>query len=298
MPADAWDRSLGGKFDEGQGSLCAQLEFMTRVGIAASVVYPTRSLSLGMIREPKAASAIMNAYNELVLEYAAGAPAGAVRAAALCTPTCLAESVRKTEAWKKDGYAALTLLPHGHDRLLGEPEFFDLYEACEAVGLPICLHPNSNGIEGLGAFKSFVEVHTCAVPFILIRQLISLVFGGVFERFPKLRWLLPEAGCNWLLYWIERMDGEYRLRREETELSRPPAELLASIPLFVSAAGPEADLDRVDAALGGGVVWASDYPHWDHSGLAHVDDLRASIPEPLFRRISWDNAISLYGAPL
>jgi len=52
-----------------------------------------------------------------------------------------------------------------------------------------------------------------------MRQITSMVFEGIPERFPRLRIAYLEAGCGWAPYWAERMDDEYAKRALEAPSS-------------------------------------------------------------------------------
>ena len=45
------------------------------------------------------------------------------------------------------------------------------------------------------------------MPFFVQRGFTQLIMGGVFERFPKLRYILTESGCAWAPGLMRRMDG-------------------------------------------------------------------------------------------
>ena len=54
----------------------------------------------------------------------------------------------------------------------------------------------------------------------------DLVFGGVLERFPKLRFVLAEYDLSWLHPFISKMDGT--LQRARSEVARFANRLFAS----------------------------------------------------------------------
>ena len=45
------------------------------------------------------------------------------------------------------------------------------------------------------------------MPFMVQRGFTQLILGGVFERFPGLRFILTESGCAWAKPLLRRMDG-------------------------------------------------------------------------------------------
>ena len=90
------------------------------------------------------------------------------------------------------------------------PHYVPLYEAAEANGLPIVVHPT--GAEGNlyeaprlagGLPDTYPERHA-----LLLQPgqaiLASMIFGGVFERFPKLKLVLSEYGFTWAAPMISR----------------------------------------------------------------------------------------------
>src|SRR5258708_8901045 len=54
-------------------------------------------------------------------------------------------------------------------------------------------------------------------------QVMSLVFDGVFERFPALRIILVEHAFSWILPLMWRMDAIYEARKSSMDIQRQPA---------------------------------------------------------------------------
>ena len=42
------------------------------------------------------------------------------------------------------------------------------------------------------------------------RAISHLVLGGVFQRFPDLKFVITETGCSWVLPELQKLDGEIR----------------------------------------------------------------------------------------
>ena len=105
---------------------------------------------------------------------------------------------------------------------------------------------------------------------------VSLIYGGVLERYPGLRVAFLEAGCGWLPFWLERMDDHYEKGLERdfgaaNVLTMPPSDYFRR-QCFVSADADEAMLEHVIAVLGDDrIVFSTDYPHPD-SKYPHAVD--------------------------
>ena len=55
-------------------------------------------------------------------------------------------------------------------------------------------------------------MHTIGRPVETFIQFAGLMYGGIAERFPKLRVAFLECGVGWVPYWMERMDEEWEKR--------------------------------------------------------------------------------------
>ena len=263
MPTDGWHRE---KSDTPAPHTLALLRnrtaYLEAFGIEHAALFPTRSLSHAMIREPEVSLKILEAYNSYALECAAEA-AGALLPIAMGSVHDVSYTVGRLEQYKKSGFHGLLLLPHGHDMLFGHRNYFELYAACQDLQMPIAIHPNSAGAIGEQSCSSFEEFHTLTFPFAVIKQFVSMMFCGVFERFSKLSFLMLEAGAGWLPFWVDRMDNEFAMRHHDVAIRSLPSEILRNAKLYVSYTAFDRDIETVNAMLGGGVVWGSDYPHWD-----------------------------------
>ena len=71
------------------------------------------------------------------------------------------------------------------DKNLNEPDFFPVWEACEKLGLAILVHPwNMMGKKNMNKYWLPWLV---GMPAETSRAMCSMIFGGVFDKFPNLR---------------------------------------------------------------------------------------------------------------
>jgi hypothetical protein len=129
--------------------------------------------------------------------------------------------------------------------------------------------------------------------------LTSLIFEGVFERFPTLKVVLIEAGFAWAASHAWRMDRQFvKLSKEVPHVKRLPSEYIRSNVWFTTqpVEEPEPREHLADAIEWMGwdrVLFATDYPHWDFDDPAHA--LPIKMTETQKRGIFLENAKAVYG---
>jgi len=155
---------------------------------------------------------------------------------------------------------------------LGRRRYWPLYAAAEAAGLPIGIHFGGAGgfpTTAAGIPSFYFEEHA-GMATAFQDQLTSLVFEGVFERFPRLGVVLIEGGFAWLLPLMWRLDRTGRMLRDELEhVTRPPSETIRERVYLTTQPIEEPPqpqllarlLDRMD--MDDRLLFATDYPHWD-----------------------------------
>lgn len=189
--------------------------------------------------------------------------------------------------------------------LMGNRHYYPIYEAAEEHGLPILIHPTGTegGFQTSVAFaggipSTYIERHT-VFPEVAMGNITSMVFDGVFARFPGLKVVAAEFGYSWAPHMMWRMDQNWReFRREVPWIEREPSGYVLDHVRFTSqpAEEPEKEeylmqiLEMVHADRT--MVFSTDYPHWD------TDSPKSTfrrVPDEMKRRIFYENAAELYG---
>jgi predicted TIM-barrel fold metal-dependent hydrolase len=186
----------------------------------------------------------------------------------------------------------------------GQRCYYPIYEAAERRGLPIAIHPGTEGggianpPTAAGYVSDYFQFHT-ALPHSLIAHMISLIGEGVFERFPSLKFVIAGAGIAWLPHLMWRMDRNYKaLRSTVPLLKKMPSQYIRDHFYITTQPIDESDhpdsmrqlFDMTDAERM--IVFASGYPDWD------FDDPSAILPglsDDARLRIFYANAKELYG---
>lgn len=121
------------------------------------------------------------------------------------------------------GMRAAYMAMHVGGRNLDDKALWPVFERCEALGLPICLHPvNPCCSERM---REFHMRNLLGNPYEAGIAAASLIFGGVLDAFPKLDFVLPHAGGTfpWL---IGRFDRGVEVRRELKHMKQPASAYL------------------------------------------------------------------------
>jgi len=191
-----------------------------------------------------------------------------------------------------------------NDVAMGNRYFHPVYDAAQECGLPIFSHVGSGegdfrGAAALpGGQPSHFAERRAIFSTVAQANLSSLVFEGVFERFPKLKFVFVEWGFAWAPPLMWSMDARWRALRPETPwVRRPPSEYVLervrwSTQPLDEPAKPEhltALLDMMQAERT--LMFATDYPHWDNEFPSRV---LSGIDGRLKRRIMYENALETF----
>jgi aminocarboxymuconate-semialdehyde decarboxylase len=122
-------------------------------------------------------------------------------------------------AAKLPGIRAVYLGTNVNGRELSDPAFEPIYARCEALRLPVLLHPIS--VIGAERLRPFYLGNLLGNPFDNAIAAAHLVFGGVLDRHPKLEVCLPHAGGA-LPYLFGRLQHGQRVRPEARGRARRP----------------------------------------------------------------------------
>ena len=86
-----------------------------------------------------------------------------------------------------------------------DPSYDPIWRACEERGMPVNSHGGSGNPDyGRYPFATFLFV--AETGFFSQRPLVHLLISGAFERFPRLKFVVTEQGCDWLPALLTRLD--------------------------------------------------------------------------------------------
>jgi aminocarboxymuconate-semialdehyde decarboxylase len=118
-------------------------------------------------------------------------------------------AVKEAERCKAIGLKGIQIGSNINDENLNEPRFFPIFEACEKLGLAILVHPWN--MMGEKHMQRYWLPWLVGMPAETTRAACSMIFGGLFERLPKLRVNFAHAGGS-LLPTIGRIQHGFECR--------------------------------------------------------------------------------------
>ncbi len=249
------------------------LEFLADVGIERTVLYPTRALAYGKIVSLDYAVAICRAYNDW-LHHTYQQRDSRFKGMALLPmqdPEAAAAELRR--AVSELGMLGAMLPSNGLPELLGAKAYWPVYAEADRLGCAIAVHGGCHDRFGMDHLNMYVPVHALGHPWGLTINCASIVYNGIFDRFPNVRIAFLEGGVAWLLLCLERFHsshethfqymppGEFGLREDQ----RPDRYIISKIKegrLFVGCETEELTMPFAVKIVGNQpFIYSSDFPH-------------------------------------
>jgi uncharacterized protein len=131
-----------------------------------------------------------------------------------------------------------------------------------------------------------------------VAQLIpNLIFSGILERYPRMKWVCAEAGVGWINYVSEGCDHEWERRRLWTEgLTTRPSDIVHR-QVYVNFWYERSGIELRDTVGTDNIMWESDYPHttstYPHS-WEFVERTLVGVSDEERKKLLYQNAMRVY----
>lgn len=282
----------------------ARLKAMDDEDISVQVLYPTLFLAYPLTSNPFLMSALCSAYNRWLADRLSGEER--LKWAAVVNLDDIAGAAREVHQAKKLGAVAVMLLGTAGDRLLDDPSLTPLYEAVAEEDLTLAVHV---GWACPSISNLYTHIYPSGVVAFLMPVLMgfaALLSGGVLDRFPNLRVVFLEAGCQWVHFMLDRLEHRYKhsgrnlsqiVSQTAPRAALPPMEYVKRGTLYFATEVEDALLPQVIGLVGESqIVFGSDMPHGDRERFAARTLMRREdITQSAKSSILEKNPLRLYG---
>ncbi len=190
---------------------------------------------------------------------------------------------------------------------LHHPAYDPLWAVCEDLEIPVHSHGGTGSPE-YARIPSSAVLMIAEVPFYSQRPFLQMVLGGVFERFPRLKFVMTEMGCSWIPGLLRRLDQTLAGIRKNRAIGELRFSDDMVLPLsateyfhrncWVGVSQPSPEDVATRARIGADrFMWGSDYPHDEGTypyTREHLRQLFHATPEAELRDVLAGNAAALY----
>jgi uncharacterized protein len=286
-----------------------RLQLLDAEGIDQAIIYTTVGLLWeAELEDAELSQAYCRAYNRWVTEWCSEGEGRLFAAAhlSLSDPSSAAAELRRAVG---EGAVGGFVAPFTHDaKPLGHPDHDVVFAACQELDVPLALHPTfepqwTKG-QRMGTWENVKQLRL--LPMVMasdgVRQQFTTMFDyGVFDRFPQLRFVVLESGAGWIGYWLDRLDAVFKHTplAKRVPLENPPSWYFENR-VWISCDPDERTVPHLAERFGADrFMWASDFPHVDHTPgyVEDLEELAGMFPEGSRRNFLGDNARRVFKLP-
>ena len=291
-----------GAFSHSLEDMDTRLRFLDSEGIESQFIYPTLGLFWeDLVEDRELAAAHCRAYNRWAVEVCQGHsdrlyPLGHI---SLRHPAAAVEELKQLA---KDGLRGVFVgaMPIS-GKSFGHTDFDPIWATAQdldlAVGLHLVVHRKYIGNEWYcdrDPGFMFLSMNVIQDPRM---ALTTMVYDGVFERFPRLRVATIESASGWVAEWLDRLDYRFSYMGHTTQMKRPASEYFERN-IWISADPTERTLPYMVELVGDSKFFVgSDYPHAEGftEPVKKTRESLSRLPESSVNKILGENAAKFFG---
>jgi predicted TIM-barrel fold metal-dependent hydrolase len=246
----------------------ARIPDMDLDGIDAAFLYPSVGLFAGAVQDPGLAGAMCRAYNRWLADYCRPYPDRLFGVAMLPMQSIDLAIEEMRYARRELGMRAGFLRPNPYNgRMLHHPDYAPFWTEVQELDFAIGLHEGASGgmpQVGVDRFETRGAKHIISHTMEMMLAAMSVIWGGVCDRFPRVRIAFLESGGGWIAPWLDRMDRHFDDQGfNDSGLSMRPTDLFRRN-CWISFEPVEGCLGALAEYIGPHkILWATDYPHPD-----------------------------------
>ncbi|MBF6571047.1 MAG: amidohydrolase family protein [Candidatus Binataceae bacterium] len=286
-----------------------RIEDQNRDSIAAEILYPSIGMVLCKHPDHDYRKACLDAYNLWLAEYCS-LDRNRLLGIGMVSMRTPEDSIAEARQIKKLGLRGVMLpgwpAAEDYDSRMYDP----FWAACVDLNLPVTFHhlpgarnpnepsdspyaPQARGVNSkLSSWMNLIRGN---------QDLLAMfVFGGVFERHPRLKLICAEADAGWIPHFMYRMDYAYDHHRHhmKTELlSKAPSDYFRNN-VYISFQDDYVAFQIRNLMNIRRLMWANDFPHFDSTWPHSKEVIAKHTADMTEQEKNWilhDNLAECYG---
>src|SRR3954469_2596212 len=291
---------------------------MDNDGITAEVIFPDADavesrtcapfgtgLGLSGDLDPELGLAGARAHNRWLAELCSDSPERR-RGAALVQITADTDAVLTEIKWAHDAGLRAVMIPAMwmNQKPYHDKRYDPVWALCEDLQMPVVTH---SGPADKDSYGDHLGIYVSEVVWWPARPMWYMLWSGVFERFPQMKFGVTEAGCWWLpnlLWFWDRLylghKGAEKLG-DLGNLSMSPSEYVDRN-IFIGSSNTKRREIAMRYEIGiDNMLWGNDFPHPEGTWPKSRDWLRKTyhdVPIEETRRMVGEAAAEVFGFDL
>ncbi len=300
----AWDSDIRNRVLDGDG-ICAEVLFPDGI---TEMNAPPFGADLELrpdTVDPELQWAGARAHNRWMAEFCAKEPLRRIGLAIVPMLWDVDEALKEAQLAHENGLQGILIPALMGDRPgYNDTSYHKIWAFCEEAGMVVHTHSGPAAKYDMAA-PGAMGVFLTEFAWWAARPIWYMIFGGVFEKFPKLKFCITEVSEFWVPSMLEMMDvrasvrhtsgklGDYR-----SHLTMKPSEYFQRNCYVSASAHFDEGSTAVRHEIGiNNIMWGSDYPHpegsWPNTRQKLIDTL-GPLPDDEVKLILATNAIRCY----
>ncbi len=274
-------------------------------GVSGEVLFPTYLLPHFAMDDAKLQEVSFRAYNDWLIDYCKVSPKRLLGIAAISVYN-IDEGVKELERCAKAGMYGSIIWQAPHPDLPFKSEHYNkFWAASQDLNMPVHLHILTghgyhketvfgNKRTGPEAYRGSVNLKLAEI----INAFFELIFFGVMERYPKLKFVSVENEIGWMPFMLQQWDYYYNRFKNENPppITKNPSDYFSNQVFGTffrdTVAGHSFEWWGQDNCM-----WSNDYPHgnstWPES-KKYIDRDLGHLPAETRRKLVYTNVKKLY----
>ena len=272
--------------------------------LRADVIYPGVGLLILGHPDAEFKRACLRVYNDWLSELCSVAPDRLLGAGLLPLGGPVEWAIEEAERVIKKGLRSVSIPATVKDHPYFFREHDRLWAALEEMNVPVAIHAGTGKWPLFEEFARTFRLEAIGLDLadarmgLPARTIGDLMWGGVPQRYPKLRFVLVETGMGWIASLLEFMDHWWNDHRRwmEPKLEESPSDYFHR-QFWVTFEEDRSGIVTRDLLNVDHLMWGSDYPHTEGTFPRSQQQIAhdfVGVPETELRKIVWENAEQLY----